>query len=149
MRKLYKGLTIAAPIVVIGGSIATYFALSMNKDEGNNEETMNVNQTEAIPKHSNAYDKFNIFPDVSQDQFYEYIRIKGSRPVITDELISAFVSYVIKNANIAGGSLNWNYRFNDGDLRQHAEITFRWLPPNVLLSTKVKTYQIDLSQDNI
>lgn len=149
MRKLYKGLSIATPIVVVGGSIATYFAVSMKKGNEINEDTQNVNSTESIPKHSSAYDKFNVFPDVTQDQFYEYIRIKGSRPVITDEFISAFISYVIKNANIAGGSLNWNYRFNDGDLRQHAEITFRWLPPNILLSTKVKTYQIDLSQDNI
>ena len=151
MKKIGKIILTTVPIVGTLGGVGAYIAVHMNK--GQPETTVTSNNKYLPPdevtesdgsKSSQLVDKFQVFPQLRQEQFYKYIRIESGRAVMNKDFIANVVNYVIKNMQISDGSIEWGYQVNG--YRTWLKLTFKWIT-GLQGRTFTKTYSFDLSKD--
>lgn len=85
------------------------------------------------------------YPSVFENEFYDKIRIEEGKPTLTDQLIADIAFKIIFNLKIIGGTLHWNYRWeNEGNTLLY---TFKWISSaNV---SYIKSYRVHLEQNNV
>ena len=117
----------------------------MNKGDisSNNSITTQINNDPGNDKQG-IFSKFKIFPDLIMETLYEKIRIKNSRPIITDELIAKLVNEILSKINISDGSISWGYQLNYK--KDDLKITFKWNGGSQA-HIFTKTYRLNISKD--
>lgn len=84
------------------------------------------------------------FPLVSENEFYDKIRIEEGRADLTDQLIAEIAFKIIYNLKIIGGTLYWNYDWEDEDTLLY---TFKWISSGNV--SYIKSYRVHLEQNNV
>lgn len=124
MKKIYKQLMVAAPIVVTVVSVGTYFAVTTFNDQ------KEIKNEKSIVHHvgMNKDIDLKIFPKLDQSKFYKYIRIKDNKPYLTDEFIARVINEVLQKMQFSGGQIRWGYEFRDTFKKDDLLVNFEWVP---------------------
>ncbi len=128
------------PVLAAGISVGVYFIVVSNKvhdiplynDSSNpNVGDVPLGKTTLPPKTNSPvisiYDKFNVFPEITNLDYYKYIEMKDGKPIITDEMIACVINDIVSRMQITGGDLDYGYeKVSD----QEVIISFVWHGPH-------------------
>ena len=147
MIKILKILAIGAPVVISGGSAGVYLGVSTlnkNKSDSSNDAYISKNP---VPIGAAQYSNDSLFPTLEQHDFYKYIKMKGPLAIINDDMKDQLINYILKNANIASGDIEYYVvEPNDKNDMQNIKMYFRWIDSD--LHKYEKDYTFTLSKDN-
>lgn len=144
MKKLIKIIGTIAPIATTTGVSATVL-ISKTKNKSEEDNSANVFK-QADDIRDNIYNKINVFPEIQQQNYYKYLKMKDGHAYIADEMISQIVKGVLKNSSFSGGETSWNYKFLNNE-KTHAKITFEWIGDIMAIRPVSKTYDINIAID--
>ena len=144
MKKLIKIIGTIAPIATTTGVSATVL-ISKTKNKSEEDNSSNAfNQIDDT--RDNIYNKINVFPDIQQQKYYKYLKMKNGHAYIDDEMISQIVKGVLKESSFSGGQTSWSYKFFNNE-KTHAKITFEWIGNIMAIRPVSKTYDINIAVD--
>lgn len=144
MKKLIKIIGTIAPIATTTGVSATVLInKSQNKSEEDNQNAFN----QVNDGRDNIYNRINVFPEIQQQKYYKYLKMKDGHAYIGDEMISQIVKGVLKKSSFSGGQTSWSYKFFDNK-KTHAKITFEWIGDILAIRPVSKTYDINIAVDS-
>lgn len=84
----------------------------------------------------------DVFPDVDSREYYDLIEIKNNKPIISDNMLTFFISDIIKRLGVSYGDIKFNYNYiND----QNVLVEFIWIDNEQKIS---KNYNLNI-EDNI
>lgn len=129
---------VVSPIAAAAVGVGIYWGFAKKKSE--TVVGQKHSQIEVTTSSNSIYDKVDIFPNINQYDFYQYIRIEDGKPVIDDNFIAKVINYVIKNTRVTDGDISMNYTQPD---IQSLSVTFYWVKDGE--KEYWKTYNFSLS----
>ena len=54
---------------------------------------------------------WNVFPELTIDDFYDKILVKNGKAIISDDFIAAVIEKVIKATKLSNSDIKWTYKF--------------------------------------
>ena len=64
---------------------------------------------------------WNVFPELTIDDFYDKILVKNGKAIISNDFIAAVIEKVIKETKLSNSDIKWAYKFLNS---QRTEIDF-------------------------
>lgn len=148
MIKLLKIIAIGTPIIVAGGSSGIYLAVASHNDKIDKPTAHSDNNTKVetgTPARKTSEPQYKsqiLFPILEQHNFYKYIKMNGPMAVIDDNMQNQLINYILKNANISGGSIRYKVVPHEKD-KGKVDMYFSWYGPD--RHTYQKVYKFSLS----
>jgi len=139
-RKLKSLIIISSPILLVGSTLGTVYALKMKNNVGDNDDKSNpINPEEGEIQIDNddndgeiarsrfnpsvRYKKSEIFPDIKVKDIYDYIKVEKGVPVFDKEIVARLVKIVVSGLGVTFGELNFEYQFKS---KQHLLFEAQW-----------------------
>lgn len=134
-----RALKISIPVLIVGGGVPTGVYFAVNKIDSSKESPLiKKYKKETFTHKKEVVNKY--FPDINNDDFYDFIRIKKGEPYFSKSFISNVQEYVLKNTDVSYGELKWFYKMNDN--KNDIYFSFKWVNGKELISSKTYHFYI-------
>ena len=144
MNKYLKGFLYIMPVIILVGSIGTYFVLTNVKSERKD----NFEKITHFETKQSEENNLKIFPEISNHDLYKDIWVKDGKAIISDDFIAKVVTIVINKMQFTKGELKWGYKFEDEQTREKIKISFVFKPELPILGkTEIqRDYDFQINQ---
>lgn len=140
-------LTVAG---IVGGSstgstITTSPSQKIYEDNDPYDPSDDVLSGNYVDGKYNNYDSTARFPIITDNEFYDRIRIEEGEATLTNQMIAEIAFKIIFNMKIIGGKLQWAHKWEDEG--KTLLYTFKWISSSNV--SYIKSYKVHLEQNNV
>ncbi|CAM9137381.1 MHO_1590 family protein [Mycoplasma marinum] len=140
MRRYLSYIFVGSPIVASVIGISIYYSLNHKSNKKSQKQDTEVTKGDNISVSKKIYKSESIFPQVSFDEVYDYIRVKNQKPIIDDNMISKFIKIIFMRIKTTKGEIKVDVLKNSD---QSVDVKFTWKQKN--MQTLEKIYKMELS----
>ena len=98
-------------VFLIASGISVFFAVgSLIYYNFDNKNLTSIKSKEKTNTFNNNI-TWNVFPELTIEDFYDKILIKNGKPIINDFFIASVVEKVIKETKLSNSDIKWGYKF--------------------------------------
>lgn len=145
-RKSKKIFSLLVLLILLAGiGFGIYFGITHKStnniytvSQGERQTAKEQNSTKSVESNNDL----QFFPELREEKYYKYIKIKDDKAVFDKEVVLAIYKDVAKNKLFVNGVLKYKYKFINSDTK--LVISFIWVTSNN--EEKYHTYTLDITQ---